>query len=446
MMYRLFLFLLLSGALLLSLSACSDPTGVGGDLGGGSLDQADPQSVDAVPSSFGTTAAPSQTGFDFSSEDASNRSWRFLAGAVNDPISGVIEAEGYIDFLGTEDRPLSVETADVASLDAELRLTPTYLHGDTISTLNLNLYTLGSEVEMHRLPADTSFAPGTQLSPPEEAGTSYLTRPGDSLVTLSLPDSWIEDHLQALKADTFGADVNGFILRAANRSPTAAQRQLVAGFDLRSASLRLMTPSDTVDFTALKTFTHIERRGSPDVDTSDRTLIQDGVGTGLSMTWDFERPPLDSLKNTPLNRVDVTVPIDTTTMEASLAEAPLTFSRPQVNLYKMTALRTDGADECRQFGFLELRDNSEICRLPTNPSFAPNEARLRSQAAFDIFERSLFETPPFTTFRVEIANQPNPSSQNRPRRGLPSTVPVLVRTASPDTSALPRVTLTVTPL
>jgi len=445
-MYRLYLFLLLSGALLLSLSACSDPTGVGGELGGGSLEQGKPLSVDAVPDSLDTTTIPSQTGFDLSSENASNRPWRFLAGAVNDPVAGVIEAEGYLDFRGTAVRPQSVEAATVSELDAELRLVPTYLHGDTLSTLDLNLYTLGSEVEMHRLPADTSFAPGSQLSPPNQSGTSYSLLPVDSLVTLPLPDSWIQNHLEALKADTFGTNVKGFVLRAANRSPTAGLRQVVAGFQFRSATLRVTTSSDTVDFNALKSHTNIERRGSPDVDTGDWTLLQDGVGTSLTMSWDFGDPPLDSLKDTPLNRVDVTVPIDTAKMEASLAEAPLTFSRPRSKSFRMSATRADGSAECRQLGFLELRDRPEICRLPINPAFAPNEARLGPQTAFSIFERSLFDTPPLTAFQVGIAIQQNPTAENSIRRGLPSTAPVLVRTTSADTTDLPRATLTLTPL
>jgi len=112
----------------------------------------------------------------------------------------------------------------------------------------------------------------------------------------------------------------------------------------------------------------------------------------------------------------------------------------------MSATRAGGSAECRQLGFLELRDRPEICRLPINPAFAPNEARLGPQTAFSIFERSLFDTPPLTAFQVGIAIQQNPTAENSIRRGLPSTAPVLVRTTSADTTDLPRATLTLTPL
>lgn len=444
-MYRLFLSLLFTGALLLSLSSCSDPTGVGDNLGGGSLNQGSPRSVDAVASNFGTTTIAPQTGFDLSAETASDRSWQFLAGAVKDPVAGVIEAEGYVDFLGTQSRPESIQGAPASQLDAELRLVPSYLHGDTLSTIELNLFELVAETEMHRVAADTSFLLGSQLSPPNQPGGSYSITPVDSVVTLPLPESWIQDNLTALKADSFGTDISGFVLQAATE-PTATDRQVVAGFGLRSATLRLSSSTDTVDFQALKSFTHVERRGTPEVDIQGRTLLQDGVGTALTMNWNFEESPLDTLRNTPLNRVDITVPIDSATMAASLAEASESFSRPPANTYRITATRADGAQACRQLGFFEFRSQSETCRLTTDPGFAPGQARVASQTAFSIFERALFDTPPFTTFQVGIAVQQSPSPQNSLRRGLPSTVPALVHTTAADTSALPRAILTVTPL
>jgi hypothetical protein len=74
---------------------------------------------------------------------------------------------------------------------------------------------------------------------------------------------------------------------------------------------------------------------------------------------------------------------------------------------------------------------------------------MTSQAAFRIFDQALFETPLFTTFRVEIAvrETANASPQNALQRGLPSTLPVLVRTAeTADIADRPRATLIVTPL
>jgi len=450
MMNRLFFSLLLSGAVVLSLSACSDPTGVGANLGGDSLEEGTPRSVEVMPSRFDTTTVPPLTGFDGSSPNAADRSWRFLTGAVKDPIAGVIEAEGYLDFFGAEPRPESIRNATADSLDAELELVPTYVHGDTLSTVTVNLFTLESEVEdMHRLPADTSFSTGNPLSPPGQPGTAHSFSPTDSVVTLPLPASWIENHLSALQADTFDTDINGFVFRSADE-PSTALRRAVVGFSLQNATLRVMSASDTVRFQSLKSHTHVERRGTPEVPLDDWTLLQDGVGTSLVMGWNFEEAPFDSsLANQPLNRADVTVPVDTTKMEASLSETSVNFVRPRVNNYRMTATRSTDASSCSNLGFFELRDNPETCILLTNPNFAPGSARLLSRSAFAIFEQALSPdttAAPFTAFQVGIALQQNPSPEQSRLRGLPSTAPALVRTTSADTTDLPRATLTVTPL
>jgi hypothetical protein len=441
MMDRLLVFAFLFGGVL-ALASCSDPTGVGEELVG-SEGQGAPQAIEAVPDSLDTATVPSETGINFPPPVGGNsdRTWRFLAGAVQDPIAGVIEAQGYVDFLGSASRSGSIQTAIPDSLNAELRLRPTYLHGDTLSTLEVNLFELSAEAEMERAPADTSFSVGPQL------GTTYSVTPTDSLVTLSLPDSWIRDHLAPIQSDTaFGTAVNGFKIAAATE-PTPSRRQVVVGFDHGSATLRVTSPSDTVDFRALKSFTQVDRRGAPEEALDDWTLLQDGVGRSLQMEWKFDRPPLDTLRNTPLNQAEITIPIDTETMnEFSGGNA---FVRPSVNGYRVLATRAENVPGCGRIGLPRLPQDNQTCVVPTDPSAAPAFARMTSQAAFRIFDQALFETPLFTTFRVEIAvrETANASPQNALQRGLPSTLPVLVRTAeTADIADRPRATLIVTPL
>lgn len=441
MKYRLLLFALLSGALL-SVTSCSDPTSVGEELVSDSLSGADPRAFEITPSVLDAVSSTSRTGINLLPTTApgtgGSRAWRFLAGAVNDPISGTIVSEGYIDFQGSAPRDSSIRNADVDSLNAALRLRPTYLHGDTTSTLEINLFELSTEAEMTQAPADTSFPVRRQL------GTTYSLTPTDSVVTLPLPDPWIADHLSAIQSDdSFDDDVNGFKMSAA-QMPSSANRRLIAGFAHGSAILRVTTSTDTIDFNALKSFTNIERRGTPEVPLTNRTLLQDGAGSNLLMEWKFDQPPLDTLQNNAaLNTADVIVPIDTAEMAASLDDEP-SFNRPTVNGYRVLARRKEGAPTCAALGLPALSSSGNSCTLPTRPADTPAAARLTSQTSETVFGRALDGNQIFTSFQVEVATRSNPSVRNSVQRGLPSSIPVLVRTSNAATVDLPRATLVVT--
>jgi hypothetical protein len=80
----------------------------------------------------------------------------------------------------------------------------------------------------------------------------------------------------------------------------------------------------------------------------------------------------------------------------------------------------------------------------------PYAARASSDVAFTLFDYTLSNSLPFSSFRVEVAERAtlSPSAQQTARRGLPSTIPVVVRTSAPagDSVDLPYVTLVITPL
>ena len=441
-MDRLLLFVLLCGGLLI-VSSCSDPTGVGSELPG-SGSQGTPNAREIVPDSLGSVISPSFTGQNISPAARPGESappWRFLAGAVQDPIVGTIESEGYVDFYGQAPRDSTIVNASPSQLNAELRLRPTYLHGDTSAAVELALFEIRDEATMNRAPADTTFEVGGQL------GAVQTVAPTDSIVTFPLPDAWVQnaDHLSAIQSDTtFGDDINGFKL-VATQAPSSAQRQVVMGFSHSEAALRVTTSEDTVDFDALKSFSHIERRGSPEVALERRIPLVDGVGASLFMEWDYSTP-LFTQQDTALNRADIAVPVDTLKMKESLANEP-SFVRPSASGYRVLATRADDAPSCGQIGLPPSANGDRACILPTTPSAAPGVARVTSETAFRIFEQALFETPLFTSFRVEISVQSSqdPSPETSLQTGLPSTLPVLVRTNGP-VDTLPRATLILTPL
>jgi len=428
----------LGGILLLSLSACSDPASVGSTLGPDSLTGGDPEVRNVVPTSLDTSITPSLTGFRASATlpgqpGGQQRDWRVLTGVVDDPIAGVIEAEGYIDFLGSAPRS-GISDASVDSLNAELRLRRSYLHGDTTSTLEVQLFDLDGPADMGRAPADTSFS--TESSPLRTE--PYAVSPTDTLVTLSLPSDWIEKHQAALQDSSSFPDgtFDGFRL-------TTNDGGAVMGFEHGTATLRVTSPSDTVDFQTEQTFTHIERSQVPPT-ADDRLLLQDGAGVGLTMDWRGGR--IDSLAetNTLLNRAEISVPIDTTLLEPSRS----TFVRPSPTGYRVLASRTEGGLTCRQLNLFSLNPSGSRCVLPTVSAWVPSAARVNSERAFPTFDQWFREGAPFSRVRMEVAGRSSTSlnAQQTAQRGLPSTVPVLIKTEATDTEELPRAVLTVTPL
>jgi hypothetical protein len=427
---------ILGGTLLLLMAACSDPASVGSTLGPDSLSGGDPEVRTFVPSSLDTSTTPSLTGYAVSATVPSGqrRPWRVLTGVVDDRIAGVLEAEGYIDFLGTASRPSGISDAPVDSLNAELRLSRSYLHGDTTSTLEVQLFDLDGPADMGRAPADTSFP--AEASPLRSE--PYAVSASDSLVTLSLPSDWIATHQEALQSsDSFeDGSFDGFRLTTSNGNA-------VMGFEHGSATLRLTSPSDTVDFRTEQTFTHVERSQVPPPGEG-RLLLQDGVGVGLTMDW--TDGTIDSLAeaNTLLNRAELSVPVDTTLLEPTEEH----FVRPLPTGYRILATRTDGALSCRQLNLFALDQAGTQCIFPTVPSWVPSAARVGSDQTFPLFDQWFTEGAPLTQFRTEIAGRSStsPNAQQTARRGLPSTVPVLVKTEAADPEELPRAILTITPL
>jgi hypothetical protein len=164
------------------------------------------------------------------------------------------------------------------------------------------------------------------------------------------------------------------------------------------------------------------------------------------MDWE-NHGQLDSLaaENVLLNRAELTVPVDTAFLEPPSGS---NFVRPQPAGYRVFASRPSDAPECGQFGLFVLSESGTTCIFPTSPEWVPSAAYVLPERAFTIFDQWLSDSPPLSTFRVQIANRAstNPSERQTAQRGLPSTIPAVVRTEDPDTDRLPRLRLTVTPL
>lgn len=442
MRFSWFWALFVGGAILVSLSACDDSSSVGLGVGPDSLSGGNPKTLD-IRASLDTSNSVPQTGLELRAGPGSQigpSTWRFLVGRVDDPIGGTIEADGYFDFQGRSILPNDVLDAEAENLTVQLRLTPTYVHGDTSAPIEIRVLGLSEEAAMDQARADTTFPAGNEI-------TTASISPTDSLVTVNLPESWISDNLEVLQDTTnagnrFEEDFHGFKL-------VPAGGNAVVGFSSTTASLHLLTfpDSTTATYSGLKTFTHIERRNAPPP-PENRILLQGGIGTELTMKWDFDDNPLDSLKNSPLNRAEIFVPTDTSTLKAHSGGD--SFVRPFAKGFRVTGVRAPGPDRpsCTALGSIQRPDIENACLLPLVPGAAPGAALVSNNVAFPVFEQSLLQEPVFTEIRVEVADRPstsiNPNSTIRP--GLPSTLPVLIPTPEAETLDPPRAVLTVTPL
>ena len=443
------LALLVGGALLVSLTACSDSSDVGLGVGSG-LQGGNPATLDVAPDVRDTTVAPI-TGITRDSAQGrppaqaqNQNAWRFLVGSVDDPTpgTGIVTADGYVDFAGRDGIPSELEDADLDALTAELRLTTDYFHGYSTESIDVEVYDLTSEANMDSVRATASF----NAAPSPVSVETATINPSDSLVTIQLKESWVSGNIGTLLDEAgFESDFHGFRIVAPNS-------EAVVGFSSSTAALRLRTISSgdttTADYPSLKTFTHVEQTGAGDPPPGYR-LMQDGIGEGLAMEWDFDTNPLDSLGSAPLNRAEIFVPNDTSELESF---TPSDFERPQPQGYRIVATRASGAPPCSAVGSVILSDANKACVLPLTSSAAPTAALVPDNVSRSTFQQSLQrvqndQSPVFSTFRVSVADRENTSVNELAtvRPGLPTTLPALVPINESELGP-PRATLTVTPL
>ncbi len=444
--------LLVGGVLLVSFTACTDSSDVGLGVDSG-LQGGSPSTLDVTPDVRDTTVAPI-TGITRDSaqgrppaQSQNQGAWRFLVGKVDDPTpgTGVVTADGYVDFAGPDDLPEDLQDANPDALTAELRLTTDYLHGDSSETMDVEVYDLMSEADMDSARSTASF----DAAPSPVSVETATINPSDSLVTIRLKASWISGNIGTLRGSDFEEAFYGFKI-------VAPSSEAVVGFSSSTASLRLRTGSGddatTADYPSLKTFTHVERTGAG-APPSGYRLMQGGVGKGLAMEWDFGKSPLDTLESAPLNQTNIFVPNDTSALDSlDSAENASNFERPQPQGYRIIATRSSGAPSCPAVGSVRFSSTDEACVLPLVPSAAPASALVPDDVARSTFQQSLQrvrddQSPVFTTFRVHVADRENTSVNQAAtvQPGLPTTLPVLVPNGGTEPGP-PRATLTVTPL
>lgn len=437
---------LVVGALLSLLSACDDPSSVGLGVGDDELEGGVPSSSQAIASDLSTFTRPPVTG-----NANTDLRWRMLAGTVDDPLTGRLDADGYIDFrsaLLTD----GIRTADASDLTASLVLERTFVHGDTTSSVSFDVFDLASEIDMGGVRSDSSF-----LAVPTPIDSYTYAAEDDTLAVFDLPQRWIDRNVDVLQDTTSGGDAFEDAFHGFKIVPTGGNA--VFGFDQGSASLRLTAPNadddadrDTVFVRVAKVFTNVRQQSPPSVTPSDRVVLIDGIGVRAEFDIDFGAPPLDTLENASVNRAELIVPIDTT----GLKETPPNFVRPYEEArYRLTADTTGAAPRCETVpGVVRLQSEEALsnCEIGVLLGAAPSNALVSNDIALPLMQASLLEGQLLTRYRLSISTLP-PNTQglgrvsgDLVRLGQPSTLPILIPSLDATDLTPPRLTFTVTPL
>ncbi|NBB86100.1 MAG: DUF4270 family protein [Bacteroidetes bacterium] len=318
MKWRFPLLAVLLVSTLVATTACEDPSSVGLDLvGDGATPRTDTLTVDAVTA--------------LNRASVTGNTNRILVGTVDDPVLGVMEAQGYINFTRSED-DLTSPTAPVDSVF--LAFEPGYIYGDTAAVLTLELFDIETDEQWSAQGArsDTSLTTGDVI-------TSTTFAAADTLVTVRLPSSWIAANEDVLVADpaAFNEAFRGFKLTA-NREAAGA----IVGAGQQGLLLSIFSQGRRTEVSPQSSITNLERRGGGTL-PADRVLLQDGfapsedlnVPNSAFFAIDFS---VASLPETALNGSDLRLFADTTTFAAT----PPGFVRPRPDDLRLVAVDTDG--------------------------------------------------------------------------------------------------------
>lgn len=287
---------------LLLFFACEDPSSVGlglvGDEDGGI-----PITQNVELTDF-TTNAPD--------DNLVDNTGQLLAGVVDDPTFGRIEAQGFIDFRSVSTQPQSFKDGTVER--ATLLLIPTYVYGDTLEPITFALHEVTDEFTLAENDPNNPPGIGEEL-------LQFNFTPTQDTVEVTLPLPWATQYDADLRADSFDVAFPGFRLSSVTGNAIVGFRNLVVSTESSTgiSALRAFTATDTVSYTANKSITLINQTpgaGPP----PDRVVMQKVFTPGLTLNYN-----LDSLREASLNRAVLRLNLDNTNLET-----PVNFVRPPV--------------------------------------------------------------------------------------------------------------------
>ncbi len=283
--------LALSGAFIF-LAACQDPSGVGLDVIG--EEAADPN-VSVVSTDMVSLADQDNLTGGFASGLSPVQS-RVLVGAATDPLLGDVSAFAYVDFVPPSSIPDGFLERVIVS--ASLRLVRDYVYGDSTAMVPIQLHQMDMAWLPIGAPSDSTFEAGAIL-------VEQTVLAQDSVVALTLPNSWVTQFNEILRSDSVASAIDGFQVRLPGGSMPGA----VMGFNAALSTLRVLTAEDTVDYPLFEVFSHIER-GDAAPPPDNRLFLRAGASETVVLTFPFEE-----FEDLPLANATLRLTVDPTLLD-----------------------------------------------------------------------------------------------------------------------------------
>ena len=300
----------------LVLIGCEDPSNVGlgliGEEGG------DPIRVHLTGSDLPAERVPLITGSVLSASVFLGPE-RFLFGIADDPLFGMIEAKGYIDFQPPLLAGASFRSGNITSVQLFLA-SGEYVFGDTLANANMTLTNMDVAWAAIAVRSDTTLDVGTVAHT-----FDYVYK--DSTLVIDMPDVWIAEYESRILDVNFVDLFHGFEISAATASA-------VSGFDASDSFMRVITTTGSGDYRMSKLLTTLTKTGGLEA-SSGQTAIQDGFGDNAVLDFNFE---VDSLAGSAISRVVVNVSVDL----AAYDDAPAHFVRPLPQRLDLIGIRENG--------------------------------------------------------------------------------------------------------
>lgn len=239
----------------------------------------------------------------------------FLTGRVADPVVGMIARDGFVDFAPATTPGQAVGQV-VRSVDLQFPIS--YVLGDTLSTLSLQIHGMLDEWPAVGRRADTTLVAGalvTELDVPVVSDTLRIT----------LPAEWVSANAQRLLSTDMQSLFNGFRLHA-----TAGNA--VMGISLFGSSMKVQLESgEQIDFPLSRFLTVVDRSLAGATDPLSENILLDSGLSSLSLR--FPIPDTVSVHRAEL-RVDMTTPDE---------PSPGSFARPPFSTIALRAVTEDGS-------------------------------------------------------------------------------------------------------
>ena len=280
--------------------------------------------------------------------DITGNAPRVLVGSVDDPLAGRVSANGFFDFTGTFDGTSSESITRV-----QLKLSRNYNFGDT---------TVAAQFSLHQILAEWSES-GLRSDAELKIGPAILTVTTlDTLTTVELPTSWINENERTLRSSEFEKEFHGLALIESGSGH-------VVGFNSALTTLELTSSNGSTTYKVGSTYTQVKRMSPPKV-PDGFILFQDGIGPTIEMEFDF-----DELKNRPINGAILSFSADTLTNQAT----PPNFSRPLPRTLQLIAVPSDDTASAILVGQSTIDDSGEYLFSGSDVSLFFQRALLGSQ-------------------------------------------------------------------